>query len=296
MLYSIHNPFLHIQVDSLGAELRSLRDGDGVEYLWQRHPAYWARSSPLLFPWVGRLPNGCYQVNGRSYSLPLHGFAKDSPFVAEQPGPDTLRFHLFDSPATLCQFPFAFHLIVTYRLVGQTLHVDTVVHNTGPVPMLFGLGSHPGFQVPLTEGLDFSDYDLQFTSVPLLPHRIQFASSGLRTGQSLPFSFGRENRLPLSHALFDQEAVVLSQAGNQVSLFPRRGGKGLFLSFPDAPYVGIWQPANTQAPLLCIEPWCTLPGLEHAPAVWEQDPGLLQLEPGGAFQHRLRIRPFLANG
>lgn len=289
MLYSLSNAHLRVLVDPLGAELRSLRDRAGLEYLWQRDPALWARSAPLLFPWVGRLPGGRYQVNGRDYALPLHGFAKESLFVAEQAEPQCLRLRLQEDLHTLRQFPFPFQLAITYRLASQTLHMDTLVYNPGPVPMLFGLGFHPGFRVPLSPGLAFSDYVLQFAPGPLAPQRIEFAPSGLRTGRLLPFALNDKNRLPLSHALFDQEAVVLAQAGRQVSLLPQGGGKGLTLSFPDAPYVGFWQPANSQAPFLCIEPWCTLPGLEGGQAIWEQEPGLLRLAPGESFQHRLAI-------
>lgn len=295
MLYAISNPRLCIQVESLGAELRSLKDPDGVEYIWQRDPAYWAKSAPLLFPWVGRLPGGGYQVNGATYSLPRHGFAKDLPFSVEQPAPDLLRFHLQQDAGTLGQFPFPFHLTLSYRLEGDALEIVAAVQNTGPAPMPFGLGSHPGFRAPLEEGLDFSDYVLQFSPGPLSPRRVEFAPSGLRTGRVLPFALAQGNRLPLAHSLFDQDAVVLYQAGSQVSLLPRQGGKGLALSFPDAPYVGFWQPPGSCAPFLCIEPWCTLPAKEGGPAIWEQEPGLLRLLPGAIFQHRLRIRPCLAD-
>lgn len=87
MLYSLQNAHLSVQVDPLGAELRSLQDKAGVEYLWQRDPALWARSAPLLFPWVGRLYHGRYQVNGRTYALPLHGFAKESMFFQSRIAP-----------------------------------------------------------------------------------------------------------------------------------------------------------------------------------------------------------------
>ena len=108
MLYSLQNAHLSVQVDPLGAELRSLQDKAGVEYLWQRDPALWARSAPLLFPWVGRLYHGRYQVNGRTYALPLHGFAKESMFFPEQDSPHMLKLHLRENGDTLAQFPFPF--------------------------------------------------------------------------------------------------------------------------------------------------------------------------------------------
>ena len=42
------------EIDTMGAQLMSLRDALGTEYLWQGDPRYWAERSPLLFPMVGR--------------------------------------------------------------------------------------------------------------------------------------------------------------------------------------------------------------------------------------------------
>ncbi|MCI8286718.1 MAG: aldose 1-epimerase family protein, partial [Lachnospiraceae bacterium] len=36
-----------------GAELLSYQTAAGKEYLWQKDPAYWAKTSPVLFPYIG---------------------------------------------------------------------------------------------------------------------------------------------------------------------------------------------------------------------------------------------------
>jgi galactose mutarotase-like enzyme len=38
-----------------GAELQSLKDGEGREYMSNGNPAFWHGRAPLLFPIVGRL-------------------------------------------------------------------------------------------------------------------------------------------------------------------------------------------------------------------------------------------------
>ena len=40
---TLHNDRLSIEVSSLGAELQSIKDGDGKEYLWQGDDKYWGR-------------------------------------------------------------------------------------------------------------------------------------------------------------------------------------------------------------------------------------------------------------
>ena len=39
-------------IDSTGAQLISLKDASGCEYIWQRDAKYWKKCSPLLFPVV----------------------------------------------------------------------------------------------------------------------------------------------------------------------------------------------------------------------------------------------------
>ena len=69
-LFQISNDKITIQVDSMGAELKSLKDvATGREYMWHADPQYWKRTSPVLFPIVGSLNNGSYQYDGKEYVL-----------------------------------------------------------------------------------------------------------------------------------------------------------------------------------------------------------------------------------
>lgn len=72
-LFQIGNDKITIQIDSMGAELKSLKRVDtGTEYMWEGDPAYWKRTSPVLFPLVGGLKNGEYLHEGRRCQLEKH--------------------------------------------------------------------------------------------------------------------------------------------------------------------------------------------------------------------------------
>lgn len=50
-LYELKGDKLKIQVESVGAELKSLVDlTNGQEYMWSADPEFWGRTSPVLFP------------------------------------------------------------------------------------------------------------------------------------------------------------------------------------------------------------------------------------------------------
>ena len=77
MIYILENENLRVKVSSLGAEMQSIRRvEDGTEYLWQGDSKYWTSSAPNLFPYVGRLTQGYYLSEGKSFSMKNHGIAR----------------------------------------------------------------------------------------------------------------------------------------------------------------------------------------------------------------------------
>ena len=49
---TLHNELLTVEVSDLGAELQSIKDDEGKEYLWQGDDRYWGRRSPRRLPSV----------------------------------------------------------------------------------------------------------------------------------------------------------------------------------------------------------------------------------------------------
>ena len=76
MLYTIQNEFLKATVSLYGAELQSLIAADGTEFLWQGDPAYWNERSPILFPYIGRMTNKSFYLDGELHHMQNHGIVK----------------------------------------------------------------------------------------------------------------------------------------------------------------------------------------------------------------------------
>ena len=84
---SLSNGVISAVIATKGAELVSLKDSAGAEWLWQADPAVWGRHAPILFPIVGRATNDAIRYRGVAYPIGQHGFARDSAFaVIEQTG------------------------------------------------------------------------------------------------------------------------------------------------------------------------------------------------------------------
>ena len=63
-MIELKNEQLAIRIAELGAELQSVQDSKGREYMWQAG-AEWPRHSPILFPIVCSVNNNTYVVDGQ---------------------------------------------------------------------------------------------------------------------------------------------------------------------------------------------------------------------------------------
>lgn len=104
---------------------------------------------PILFPICGNLPDATYQVEGQSYELAQHGFARNLPWTvrdrAVKENGAVLELALESTPDTLSVYPFEFELVFTYRLQGDRLYIDQSYTNKSKRTMPFSTGLHPYF-------------------------------------------------------------------------------------------------------------------------------------------------------
>lgn len=283
MTYTIQNQHLSVIVSEYGAELQSIRDNHGLEYLWQGDPKYWGDRSPMLFPFIGRLTGNSYKYMGKTYPLGIHGFAAASDFSVAEQGNDHIVLELTDSPATQEQYPFAFTLQIIYSLHEKTLQVTYRVENWDSKTMPFGIGGHPGFNVPLLDGEQFEDYELEF-ACPCQPDRIGFSPTVYLNGHDEAYPLRDDRFIDLRHNLFNEDAVILKNMAREVTLRSKRSGKGVTVSYPDMPYLGIWHWPQTNAPYVCIEPWSSLPSRQGVVEEFSCKSDLVQLVSGKCYE------------
>ncbi|MEY4627396.1 MAG: hypothetical protein RL003_1368, partial [Bacteroidota bacterium] len=96
------------EIALLGAELQVLRNTEGANVMWQVDEQYWNRVAPNLFPIVGRLVNDSYTVDGVSYAMRQHGFARDQRFEVLEKEDSSVLLGLRSSEVTLGVYPFHF--------------------------------------------------------------------------------------------------------------------------------------------------------------------------------------------
>ena len=102
---------LKVKISSMGAELQSIRRlEDDTEYLWQGDARYWPGRATNLFPMCGRMVEGKYTFEGKTYEIPIHGFAKLQEWRVLRQKANAITLQLQDTEETLAMYPFRFAL------------------------------------------------------------------------------------------------------------------------------------------------------------------------------------------
>jgi galactose mutarotase-like enzyme len=277
------------EISPVGAELMSLRDSQGREWLWQGDPASWQRRAPMLFPFVGKLAGGVLRHQGRIYHHEAgHGFAPTSSFALARRDASGCTLTLAASESTRAFYPFEFRLSVSFRCDGGALVQVARVENVDTKPLAASVGFHPGFQWPLPSSPDAprESHVVLFERAESAPIRRINASDGTIAPEAKP-SPVQGRRLALQDGLFTTGALVFDRPASRSVWFGVEGRRGVSVAFPDCPHLGIWM--RPPARYLCIEPWQGHGDPAGFAGDFHDKPGVVRLAPGEAFERRMSI-------
>lgn len=277
---------LCVDVSALGAELRSFRPDGRREWLWQGDPAWWAGQAPLLFPVIGRSPEGRVRWQGRDFEMPPHGVVRQRAFEVLAASAERAIFELVDDAATRASYPFAFRLTVDYALAPDALTMTVTARNPARDATLpASIGFHPAFAWPLVPGRAKTEHVVRFPAAEPAPiRRIDHTGLGHPHGFPTPV---RGHTMALDDSLFADDAVIFDRLSSRRLWYGVPGHPGLRVDFPDCPHLGIWMKPG--APYLCLEPW-----QGFAPDIGDDGdlarrPGIVPIPPGGTLSRTLRL-------
>ena len=281
---TISNRDIRASISSLGAELVRLQDGSGANYLWNGDPAWWTGRSPILFPIVGEVKSGKLKVDGKTFAMARHGFARVSAFEVILRETSHCAFRLRPNEETRAQYPFEFELRLDYEVVGRTLSIRASITNAGPDLMPASFGFHPAFRWPLARDLPKTAYSITFDrpEVGLVERPVD----GLLSGTPRPSPVvGR--RLALEDSLFEDGALIFDRLESRRVVYGAATGPRIAVAFDAMPNLGIW--TRPGAGFVCIEPWQGYASPPDFDGELRDKPGMLSIEPGAMRQLEMRI-------
>ena len=252
MNITIKNEYAAVTCQTFGAELLSYQTAEGKEYLWQKDPAYWAKTSPVLFPYIGPVMQAVV-IGEKAYDMPRHGFVKDAEFVVAEQGADYVVLSIAATETTKAVFPYDFLFTVTFRLTGPKLSAVYGVVNKSQEEMPFLIGGHPAFLCPINNRGVQTEYKLLFDEKDKITSGI-IGNGGTLSARTKDFIL-QDGMMDITADLFDEDALIIEHdQAHSVALCDSERHPYLTVRF-DAPLFGIWSPAKINAPFICIEPW-----------------------------------------
>lgn len=253
MLCEIKNEKFTAQIDTLGAQLMSLKGENGFEYIWVGDKNYWGGRAPVLFPIVGALRNGRAEINGEWFEMGQHGFARRREFAVAENSGKKISLKLSSDGETRKMYPFGFELTVTYTLTDCGIKTEFAVKNMGDETLPFAIGGHPGFNIPVNEAAAFEDYTIKFEKSET--QNCPAVSGSLIDPTHTEFALQNESEIPLRHSLFYKDALIFDRLNSDtVQIVNKATGHGVEMNFSGFPMLGIWSAVN-DGPYVCLEPW-----------------------------------------
>jgi len=278
-LIQISTGDLTAAINPLGAELTSLRDAQDRELMTDADPAFWTGHAPILFPIVGRLNGDVLRLDGRTYPMQQHGFARRQRFEVVARDDASVRFRLAANDATRACYPFDFVLEVTFTLRQATLAIDVTIANRGTAPMPASIGFHPAFAWPLPYGEPRAGHRIVFGADE--PGAIVELQDGLFAASRRPSPLDART-LHLTDALFADDALIWDPVESSSVTYGADAGPRLRVDFPDTPYLGIW--TKPGAAFVCIEPWHGHADPAGFAGDFRDKPGVFDIAPDGTWR------------
>ena len=233
---------LEIDTKPQGAELTSIQFNgkemlfQGTKVLDQEGKPFWKRQAPILFPIVGQIKNSKTIIEGNSYEMSQHGFARDMEFEEISKTQNKHEYILKYNEETLKKYPYKFELKVIYEVIENTLNVTYQVKNIDDKEIYFGLGGHPAFNCDYNNG----EYEIAFTEKE---DKIEFLNlkDGLVDIEKAE-NILNNNKLQLKENTFENDAIIMKNIkSNKVILQNNKTNKKILeFDFTGFPYLAIW--------------------------------------------------------
>ncbi|MCO4820453.1 MAG: aldose 1-epimerase [Flavobacteriaceae bacterium] len=229
-------------------------------------------NSALMFPFVGRIPNGTYTYKDVLYSLEvnevdrhnaIHGLIYNKTFKIDEfhTTRSSAKIQLsYISDGLLAGFPFKFNCQILYLISNEGLRIEFKVMNTGESSFPFGMGWHPYFKSD-----DLGSSLIYFSSNEKLKYDenlIPIAS--IKTADTTTFEINNQR--------FDDTFILLK---NEVKFKTKNYQIEMNFNSINKGCVQIYTPKHRES--IALEP------LTFGPNAFNTNNGLLELKPNESY-------------
>lgn len=241
MTHILENNSIKLAVSDIGGEPRSLvNKKSGREYLYDADPKWWDNTSPVLFPVTGRFRKGFYYLDGKEYTMPIHGFVRRNPMECVKVTETSVTHKRSSDDVSRPQYPFEFDFYITHELIEKSVKVTFKVVNRDKVTMPFQVGAHPAFFAKPGDVLSFKGKEN--LTYKMLDEQLLSAKD-----------YPVDNKVTITENMFEKNAWFFVNNQLWAATLSDEKGEYLEVSFTGFPAAGFWNVVGS--PYICIEPW-----------------------------------------
>ena len=287
-MIKIANNILEVEINEKGGCLNSIKS-NGYEYQWQGSEDSWTGKDVAIFPWIARLKDGNYFVDGKEYSMKNHGLCRYATLNVVEKTDTSVSLNLTANEETLSQYPYKFSFTSQYTLDGPILKVKYTVENIDNKTIYFGIGGHPAFNIPYVRKDTFDDItgnSIEFDK-EINPKNYYLDSTGsfiTHKGDFEPIKVLNLNKdifVKYKTLMFTDEKI------DKVTLH-KKDGKDVKMRLNNPMTVAIWTKEKFGG-YICIEPWNGIPDLMEPEKELSKKAGINKLEPKGIYTFEYSI-------
>ena len=270
------------KIETKGAELKSLII-NGREIMWCSDPAFWGKSSPVLFPAVGNVKNNKTVIGGKEISLGKHGFARDNEFtlIRKSSNSAILSYRYIHKEG---EYPYDVQLALQYNLFGDRIEITYSVMNLNDVPISFCIGAHPAIACT-----DLDDCTLTFEKREKASTPVMDLETRLFRSRDRIERLNGTSKLALNYDMFDNDVVYFDSIKSKSVKLTENNKILATVSFEGFETLGLWTPAGKRAGFICIEPWCGSDDYDDESGIFEEKRGVQILPEKSTAKYKMTI-------
>lgn len=200
-------------------------------------------------------------------------------------GDDYLEFLFASNDETRRVYPFDFKLYVKYIIKDKKLRIEYKIENTGKREMYFSLGAHPAFNIPVGNGMGFSDYYLEFEKTET--GEVKTFNGTLISSQKKIKAF-EGKRINLEIDTFKNDALIIENPNSKVVyLKNNKNSRGIKFVYEGFKYIAFWNKPGAE--YVCLEPWNGISDFDNASGNLKEKAGIEKIEKDEIYQKALDI-------
>lgn len=269
-------------ISSEGAELKSLVIGSR-EIMWCADPAFWGKTSPVLFPAIGNVRNNKTTIGGKDVSLSKHGFARDNTFSVIRKSGNSLVLAYNYTPVE-GKYPYNVQLALQYNLFDDRIEIGYSVYNPGNDSISFCIGAHPAIACNDLDNCTLVFEKREKASTPVMDLETRLFRSKDRIQR-----LNGSSKLPLSYDMFDNDVVYFDNIKSRAVKLIEGRKTVAKIAFEGFETLGLWTPAGKRAGFICIEPWCGSDDYDDDSGIFEEKKGIQILDGKSFARYKMTI-------